>query len=85
MTTRATASAREQFEKLFAVEPPMSHSEFLSNPEAIEFAARRGVSLGEAWAEINAGCQSDPRRVRGALRFRLVQLQAAQLEQALRR
>lgn len=76
--------AREQFEKLFAVEPSMTQSEFLTNPEAIEFAARRGINMGEAWAEINSGCGDDPRRVRGALRYRLIQMQAAQLEQAAR-
>lgn len=78
------AKAREQFEKLFAIEPPMSQSEFQTNPDAIEFSARRGLSLGEAWFEINAGCGGESRRIRGHLRYRLVQIQAAQLQQAIR-
>ena len=84
MTYTDQLRAREQFEKLFAIEPAMTRTEFSVHPDAIEFAARRGINLAEAWTEINSGCAHDPRRVRGALRYRLVKIQAAQCEQALR-
>lgn len=77
-------NARRAFEEMFAVEPPMSLSEFMCHTDAIEFAARRGLSMGEAWAEINLRAEREPRRIRGALRYALTRIQAMQLQQAMR-
>lgn len=77
-------AARRAFEEMFAVEPPMTRSEFLCHTDAIEFAARRGLSVGEAWTEINLRADNEPRRIRGALRYALTRIQAMQVEQAAR-
>lgn len=84
MPTMKENAARRAFEEMFAVEPPMSRSEFLCHSDAIEFAARRGLSLGEAWAEINLRADNEPRRIRGALRYALTRIQAMQVQQAVR-